>query len=359
MKTFYAFKNLDNPDMAELCIYDEIGFWGLNAKDFQAQLKACKAKNLAIHINSPGGDVIDGFAIYNMLKAFPGKKNVIVDGIAASIASIIAMAGDTITMPENAFMFIHNPLVNGTGGNADDLRKVADDLDKMKESLLSIYEARTGSDRAKITKMMNEETLLTAKEARTLGFCDEVIAEQKMAAKWDASNYLPEEVCAALKNKDFPPSTSPGGQNNKEKHNMPTLEEVQAEVASLKAENSTLKNSAESAKKQAHQEAVNTVKEQEKTRKTGILQIRDKYNKDGDLDSIAATALAGEVTPDQFKDQVMEVINNRGTKTAIKKSGNGDQDDGFEAKYKNAKTAEERRKLVRENRAEARKLARG
>ena len=100
MKTFYAFKNVENQEEAEISIFDEIGFWGSNAKDFYAQLKAIKAKKIVLRINSPGGSVVDGYAIYNMLRSHSATKEVRVDGIAASIASVIAMAGDTIVMPE-------------------------------------------------------------------------------------------------------------------------------------------------------------------------------------------------------------------------------------------------------------------
>src|SRR5262245_51278548 len=110
MKTWYSIQ-AKKAGSAEIVIFDEIGVWGITAKAFYDELKALgDIREIMLRVNSPGGDVFDGLAIYNMLKSHKARVNVTIDGIAASIASIIAMAGDHITMPGNTFMFVHDPL---------------------------------------------------------------------------------------------------------------------------------------------------------------------------------------------------------------------------------------------------------
>lgn len=123
-------------------------------------------ETLNIYINSPGGSVFSGTAIYNMLKRNKAKKIVHIDGVAASMASVIALVGDEIYMPSNAFMMIHKPLT-WVVGNANDLRKVADDLDVIEEGLIEAYKEKLkdGADVEEIKQMLNDETWLTAEKA--------------------------------------------------------------------------------------------------------------------------------------------------------------------------------------------------
>jgi len=359
MKNFYAFRNQDSPDVAHLDIYDEIGFWGTTAKDFMATLKTIKAKTIVVSINSPGGSVMDGFAIYNRLRSHGAKIEVSVDGIAASIASVIAMAGDVIRMPQNSFMFIHQPLV-GAVGNAEDLRKMAEDLDKVAVNIQNIYAVRSGADVKAIQKMMQEETMLTAQEAMDMGFCDEILPEMKAAARYNAADYFDgatvDRIKAALPVEKAPSSIPAGGQDNN--HNLgeamdpKEIKALQDKVAALEGENVTLKSSATEAQNTARQEATNKAKTDETARKSAIKAIADKYNKDGDLNAITIAALSGDITPEAFKDQVLEAVNGRPAKAAIK-TGQGASDD-FGTRYEACKTDAERQALVRENRAEAR-----
>jgi ATP-dependent Clp protease protease subunit len=170
----------------EISIYESIGqnWWGdgLTAKRFERDLKSFgEVANITLRINSGGGSVFEGNAIYNILRAHSASVHTIVDGVAASIASIIALAGDTIEMPENAMMMIHNPL-NCICGNADALRKMAKDLDTIKDSIVNVYESRTGLARDKISTMMDEETWMTADKAVELGFADTVTKAVKAVA---------------------------------------------------------------------------------------------------------------------------------------------------------------------------------
>jgi ATP-dependent Clp protease protease subunit len=174
---------------AEISIYDEIGLWGIRAGDFRdalAGLGDIGAINL--RLNSPGGDVFDGIAIHNMLARHPATINVTVDGMAASIASLIAMAGDHVAMPENAMMMVHNPF-GFAMGEADDMRAVADALDKIRSGMVTTYAARTKLEPEAIIGIMDAETWLTADEAKVAGFADEVIKSVKIAARFDLNRF--------------------------------------------------------------------------------------------------------------------------------------------------------------------------
>lgn len=133
-------------------------------------LDGLKGETLHIYINSPGGAVFAGIAIFNMLRRYAGRKVVHVDGVAASIASVIAMAGDEIIMPDNTELMIHLPRVEWTGGTAEDLRSMAEALDRAGEAILATYTARLRSpeDAEKVQWMMEKETYLSAKEASAL-----------------------------------------------------------------------------------------------------------------------------------------------------------------------------------------------
>ncbi len=145
---FWNFKG-SGDKRAELLLYGDISdssWWGdeVTPKQFKADLDALgDVAELDIYINSGGGDVFAGFAIYNMLKRHTAKKTVYVDGLAASVASVIAMAGDKIIMPENAMLMIHNAWAVAKGNKAK-LRKIADEMDKIDGMLAGIYAARTG-----------------------------------------------------------------------------------------------------------------------------------------------------------------------------------------------------------------------
>lgn len=129
-------------------------------------LNEAKGKNLNIYINSGGGSVFAGMAIYNMLKRHEGFKTVYVDGVAASIASVIALAGDKVIIPANAYFMIHKPWTSGDG-NANDFREIADILDKLEEGILNVYKEHLvdGVDIETIREMVANETWMTGEEA--------------------------------------------------------------------------------------------------------------------------------------------------------------------------------------------------
>ena len=181
---------------AEILLYDTIGGWGISAKQFASDLKALAGGNITLRINSPGGDVMEGAAIFNILKADGRPVTVYIDGLAASMASVVAMAGKVI-MPANALMMIHNPWTLSMG-DADRLRKDADLLDKIKGQIVGAYEGKCGAKQSRdaIVAMMDAETWMDGKEAVAAGFADEcgeeiqaaacVVDVTKYAAKVDA-----------------------------------------------------------------------------------------------------------------------------------------------------------------------------
>jgi ATP-dependent Clp protease protease subunit len=173
----------------QIVIYDEIGGFGIPAKAFLDELKALgPVAELTVRINSPGGSVFDGLAIYNALKRHEARVTVWIDGIAASIASMIAVAGDHVVMPENAMLMIHDPsaLVIGT---AADMRGMAEALDKMKAGMVAAYCDKSDRDDAEIGALMAAETWLSAQEALELGFADRVEQPVRMAAHFDLSRF--------------------------------------------------------------------------------------------------------------------------------------------------------------------------
>ncbi|SMA45366.1 ATP-dependent Clp protease proteolytic subunit 1 [Klebsiella pneumoniae] len=159
---------------AEIYIYDEIGYWGVTARQFVNDLKALgDITHINLHINSPGGDVFDGIAIFNALKHHGAAITVHIDGLAASMASVIAMVGNPVIMPENTMMMIHKPW-GFAGGDANDMRDYAELLDKVESVLIPAYVAKTGKSSDEIAAMLEDETWMDGSECVELGFADQV-----------------------------------------------------------------------------------------------------------------------------------------------------------------------------------------
>jgi ATP-dependent Clp protease, protease subunit len=202
MKSWYTIRA--RATGAEVLIYDEIGAYGVTAKGFLAELGAM-ANDVAIdlRLNSPGGSVFDAVAIFNALKRHAGEITVWIDGIAASAASYIAMAGDSVVMPQNAFLMIHDPsgLVMGT---AEDMRSTAEALDKVKGSLIQGYAAKSGKPDGEIAALMAAETWLDAEEALALGLIDRIAEPVKLAASFDIARFrnAPAELTTAVSETD-------------------------------------------------------------------------------------------------------------------------------------------------------------
>ena len=161
-----------------ISVLDVIGedFWtggGVTAKRVAAALRSIGERDVVVQINSPGGDMFEGIAIYNLLRRHPAAVRVEILGWAASAASIIAMAGDEIVMGLGTFMMVHNAW-GVVIGNRHDMREVADLFDGFDGAIADIYEARTGQDRADIEKLMDAETFMGPSDAVARGFADAV-----------------------------------------------------------------------------------------------------------------------------------------------------------------------------------------
>lgn len=167
---WYSIKNVSDTE-TEIFIYDYIGEFGVTASDFVRELADIRANKITLRINSPGGNVFDGLAIYNACKRHRAEMSVFIDGIAASAASFIAMAGDTITMMPHSQMMIHEAhgLVIGP---AEDMRKMADFLDKSSDNIAAIYAERAGGTVEEWRARMREETWFSDQEAVELGLAD-------------------------------------------------------------------------------------------------------------------------------------------------------------------------------------------
>lgn len=187
---FWKFKAEASKDAAELMVYGDIGEWlDVDSREFTQQLRAITASLINVRINSGGGSVFTAQAILSSLRRHPAEVRVYIDGLAASAASVIAMAGDTVVMPSNAMMMIHNPLT-WVGGEAEDMRKMADTLDKVRDGIVAAYQQKTLLEESRIIELMDAETWMTASEAVELGFADEIEQGHRIAASLNDGNMV-------------------------------------------------------------------------------------------------------------------------------------------------------------------------
>ncbi|QCO04169.1 head maturation protease, ClpP-related [Azospirillum argentinense] len=202
----------DGQQPPTIYLYDEIGYWGVTAKDFADDLKALgPVTALTVRINSGGGEFFAGLAIGNLLRTHPAKVTVKIDGLAGSIASVIAMAGDTVEMPSNAMMMVHN-VSWWASGTAEDLRETAEVMDQMRKSLVAAYRAKTGLADAKLDELLTDSgTWMTAAEAKELGFCDVVTDAVDATAftKVEPSRFAKVPAAIAAKLAPVPSATPP------------------------------------------------------------------------------------------------------------------------------------------------------
>lgn len=198
---WYEIRSGGAPGAAEILIYGDIGdSWedeSLTAAEFVKAIQALEADTVTVRINSHGGSVADGLAIYNAIRRHPADTAVEVDGVAVSIASMIAMAGDTIHMAANAMMMIHAPWVMAMG-NATELRNISDMLDKFAKAMGSAYE-RSGKGQDEILALLGdgEDHWYTAEEAVAEGFADDITEALQIAASLDLSRYRDMPAAAA------------------------------------------------------------------------------------------------------------------------------------------------------------------
>lgn len=186
IKTRFEVKNEAQSEVAKLYLYGSIRqayYWDdeedvISSKRVKNALIEVGDKDIDVHINSGGGDVFESIAIMNTLKQHKGKVNVIIDSLAGSGASVIAMAGDTIKMFPSSMLMIHKAWTFGSG-NSDELRKLADDLDKIDTSVKASYQDRFVGTDEELEELIKAESWLTAEECKAFGFCDVEVEEVK------------------------------------------------------------------------------------------------------------------------------------------------------------------------------------
>lgn len=147
-------------------------------------------ERINVYVNSPGGSVFAGIAIFNILRRSKAHVTAYVDGLAASIASLIVLAADEVVIPTNALFMIHNPWIGRASGEAGDLRQMADRLDRVKDVLITTYQEKTTLNADALSEMMDKETWLNGQEAKNLGFADSVTDELAMAAKCEGDKFF-------------------------------------------------------------------------------------------------------------------------------------------------------------------------
>ena len=237
IQKFYALEKTSDSETT-IHLYDEVGAFGAGSKEFLADLGKLDGQHIHLRINSPGGSVVEGTAIYNALRRHKGGLTVHIDALAASMASVIAMSGSPVYIADNALLMIHNPWTVSMG-DSDQLRKEADLLDKLKSTLVNAYVRKTGMDQNQVAEMMDAETWLDAVEAVALGFADAI--EEGVAA---AATATPESLRARFdtfaKAKSMDPEPEKTEPEKVENEPTPLLVEILASLDEVETKSAEL-----------------------------------------------------------------------------------------------------------------------
>lgn len=306
---------------ADIYIYDEIGGWGISARRFTEDLLSLgNLSHINLHIHSPGGEVFDGIAIYNQLKNHSATITVYIDGLAASMASVIAMVGDTVIMPKNAMMMIHKPW-GVSWGDANDMREYADLLDKLENVLIPAYVAKTGKTTEEITAMLEQETWLDGDECVEHGFADKVIEPVKAMASL-TSKRIEEfsSMPSAIKNKITPknvtkPTQQPEPISSSEPQPSATYADEQTRLNGIKdlfamfggRHNDlmiTCLSDASCSVEKAREQLLNTVAQQQNPDPSNTVNMQHIHAGNGNIvgDSVRASVMARAGYQDYEKD---------------------------------------------------------
>jgi len=182
MKSWYSISAKAQQLSTEISIFDEIGMWGITAKQFITDLKTVPSNHkILLRIHSPGGEVFDGNAIANALSRHPGGFEAQIEGLAASMATVISLGGRPVKMAANGFYMLHNPWSVALG-DAAEMREQAELLDKIQSGIVNAYVAKSGQTPEQVQEWMDAETWFTAQEAKDAGFVDEITDAHQMAA---------------------------------------------------------------------------------------------------------------------------------------------------------------------------------
>ena len=317
----------------DVFILDEIGGYGVWAKTFVKDLMNIEADVINLHIDSAGGSITDGVAIYNALRAHSAEVHTYVDGIAASIASIVFLAGDKRYIPENAGVFTHLPMLAEMDmPNRKDLQEAQEHLAKFENVLSGIYMKHTGADEETVKMWMENDTWFFGQEAVDAGFATDVVDKVAVAAHYDPTKY------------DFINSRHPSLQAE-QTEKEPTMEDVQvaseeevvqeevvateevaveasveveaeAQVEELVEESEVEEVEVEEAEADDGVELEEEV-EAENSRAIELNELAQKYDVNGDLKQAVIDAIINGVSVDEFKDQILDVVSARATSKKV------------------------------------------
>lgn len=328
--TWYNIQSQASANFVDVYLFDEIGLYGVTAQSFINDIKDYKEQPINLHINCVGGDVFEGMAIYNVLKKRTQKTTVYIEGIAASMGSIIALAGDEVIMSENSLYMIHNAW-GGTMGEASEMRKYADILEKLSNESADIYVKKTGLPLEEVKEMMDKETWLNAEEALRFGFIDTISDAVKVAAKVDVSKFKNitsdkvkqtlntnlkkskmtedlknwfsskiEEVIATVKGDNEAIETAESTGNVEVEVKIADNEEVAEKLSAFEASVESLNSTIASL-----EEEISTTKGENETLNTEVLNLQAKLNKS----EAVGTKVDTDGEPSVVKETVMEDAN--------------------------------------------------
>lgn len=280
----------------EIYIFDYIGSWEISARSFIEQLKNVDTEHIALHINSPGGSVFDGVAIQNSLKHHKASVTVYIDGIAASIASIIALAGDEIKIADNAYVMIHNP-ASIVWGEAKDMLKEAEVLNKLADGLAGDYARRMGISLEAARALMDEETWYLGQEAVAAGFADATFEGSQATASFNldrVSAKAPKDAVARF--------AKPAGPHNngeqimskeqeemeKQKAQAAAREKAEAEAKAKAEAEAKAKTEADRTTQPTVEEAVAAALKVDRQRQADIRELGTRFGFQGDAETFSA-----------------------------------------------------------------------
>lgn len=245
-QSWYQIRGAASGGVVDLMLYGDIGAWGISAAQFARDLKALgDVSQINLHVHSPGGDVFEGMAIYNLLKNHPARVEGTVDGLAASMGSVVLMASDVIRIPSNAMIMVHKPW-GIQGGDAEEMRRYADLLDQVEDSLVAAYTGKTGLSVDEVKALLAAETWMTGAEAVERGFADELVESLDTFAKINSQRMQDfQKMPAALKNLFEPrASVTPPAPNQPPAPNALTPDQIMAQGAVAEAARRTAINAA-------------------------------------------------------------------------------------------------------------------
>lgn len=315
----------------DVYVLDEIGGFGVSARNFIQDISQIDSDVINLHIDSPGGSITDGIAIYNFLRGHKAQVDIYINGMAGSIASVIILAGDNVYIPENAFVFTHLPMLSQLQmPNRKDLEDGIESLENFEKVLANIYMKHTGASETQVTEWMENDTYFFGQDAVDAGFATQVVDKIEMVAQYDPTQYafyksLPQNESDIVTNKTEVIPMEQEIKNEVEETEAvaeatveveateesaiasePQHEDCQAEAEC--ATETCVECEVEDEEVDEEIEDLEDIIAYEEERKQGILEVSNKYNSNGILNSEVIEALASTTSVEAFKDIVLEKL---------------------------------------------------